>query len=302
MLNVNHHKVKRKMHRNKRVMFTIMVLIGVIGANAQNGFPGFLHGTWKMEHQEICERWDSLNPGTLKGFSYLLENGQINIIEYLEIARHDHGVQYKATVMGQNGGADIVFALTDTAGSYTFENQLHDFPRKIVYHQITDTTIFVEVSDGQETGFSYTMIKQIARSAPKDTTIANPDYQPELARKLGADDYGMKNYMLVVLKTGSNTTSDKTFINQCFRGHLDNITQLVKGGKMVLAGPLGKNEEGYRGIFILNVASADEAALILQTDPAIKEGLLDFELYPWYGSAALPTYLEASEKIWKRKP
>jgi len=29
---------------------------------------------------------------------------------------------------------------------------------------------------------------------------------------------------------------------------------------------------------------------------------LDFELYKWYGSAALPEYIEFSDKIWKVKP
>ena len=37
-------------------------------------------------------------------------------------------------------------------------------------------------------------------------------------------------------------------------------------------------------------------------DYGISEGLLKASLYPWYGSAALPLYLESSEKIWKIKP
>jgi uncharacterized protein len=35
----------------------------------------------------------------------------------------------------------------------------------------------------------------------------------------------------------------------------------------------------------------------LQTDPTIKAKVLDAELYGWYGSAALPMYLPASEKV-----
>jgi hypothetical protein len=46
----------------------------------------------------------------------------------------------------------------------------------------------------------------------------------------------------------------------------------------------------------------DEAKELMQTDPAIKADLLDVELYDWYGSAALPEYLDASDKIWKEKP
>lgn len=44
------------------------------------------------------------------------------------------------------------------------------------------------------------------------------------------------------------------------------------------------------------------AKVVLQTDPAIKAGLLDMELYNWYGSAALSEYLPFFDKIWKVKP
>lgn len=130
----------------------------------------------------------------------------------------------------------------------------------------------------------------------------NPNYDAALANKLGADDYGMKNYVLVILKTGSNLTTDKAFIDSCFAGHMTNIHRLVELKKLIVAGPLKKNENNYRGIFILNTDSFEEAEVLLQTDPAIKEKLLVTELYKWYGSAALPEYLNESDKVWKTKP
>lgn len=136
-----------------------------------------------------------------------------------------------------------------------------------------------------------------------DTTTSNPNYDEALAKKLGADDYGMKSYFLVILKTGTNTSTDNELISRSFRGHLDNINRLAEEGKLIVAGPLGPNDNQYRGIFILNnVASAEEAEKLLLTDPAIKNGFLGYEIFPWYGSAALPEYLPASDKIWKEKP
>jgi uncharacterized protein len=130
----------------------------------------------------------------------------------------------------------------------------------------------------------------------------NTDYDPELAKKLGADDYGMKRYILVILKTGSNTTADKELTGKSFAGHMSNMERLAEEGKLIVAGPIGKNENSYRGIFILDVASLEEASKILMTDPAIKENLLAADLYNWYGSAALPEYLDAARKIRKVKP
>lgn len=131
---------------------------------------------------------------------------------------------------------------------------------------------------------------------------SNPNYDAELAAKLGADDYGMKKYVFVMLKTGSNVSTDEAVRDSCFAGHMNNITRLVEAGKMIVAGPMVKNENGYRGIFILDVPTIEEADVLLQTDPAIHAQYLDADMYIWYGSAALSEYLEASDKVWKINP
>jgi uncharacterized protein len=128
-------------------------------------------------------------------------------------------------------------------------------------------------------------------NSEKDSLISNQNYDKTLAKKSGADEYGMKSYFLVILKTGTNTSTDKELIALSFRGHMNNINRLVKEGKLVVAGPLAKNENNYRGIFILNnLKSLEEAEELLQSDLAIKNRLLDYEIFTWYGSAALPEY------------
>ncbi|MBF6610042.1 MAG: hypothetical protein ITF99_02720 [Chryseobacterium sp.] len=137
----------------------------------------------------------------------------------------------------------------------------------------------------------------------RDTLVSNPNYDRILAEKSGGDEYGMKSYFFVILKTGNNTSADKKLISDSFRGHLANINRMVEQGKLIVAGPLGKNENNYRGIFIFNnIKSTEEAKELLKRDPAIKNGLLDYEIFTWYGSAALSEYLPFSDKIWKSKP
>ncbi|MCO4293272.1 YciI family protein [Solitalea sp. MAHUQ-68] len=130
----------------------------------------------------------------------------------------------------------------------------------------------------------------------------NPSYNKALADSLGADDYGMKPYVLVILKTGPTKIEDKKKLDSIFRGHFNNIGRLAKKGDLVVAGPLKKNDKTYRGIFILNIKTIEEAKPLLNTDPAVSSGVLDYELFQWYGSAALPMYLPFSEKIEKTKP
>lgn len=130
----------------------------------------------------------------------------------------------------------------------------------------------------------------------------NPRFDSLLAQRLGADDFGMKSYVFVILKTGPNKTADKNFIDSCFAGHMMNMGHLVEEQKLVVAGPFGKNDQQFRGLFILNVSNPEEATKLIQTDPAVSAGLLAAELFPWYGSAALSEYLQAADKIWKLKP
>lgn len=126
-----------------------------------------------------------------------------------------------------------------------------------------------------------------------------PKYDEALAKKLGGDNYGMKMYVLVMLKTGSNTTATKKETDSLFKGHMVNIEKLAKENKLIVAGPLAKNDKQYRGIFILNTKSIEEAKALLQTDPAVKAKLLDADVFNWYGSAALPEYLPYHDKIQK---
>lgn len=137
----------------------------------------------------------------------------------------------------------------------------------------------------------------------KEAAISNPNFDKQLAENLEADDFGMKSYFFVILKTGSNETKDSDLISSSFRGHLENINRLAEEGKLILAGPFSNNEKQYRGIFILSkIDSMEEAKELLLTDPAIKNQLLDYEIFSWYGSAALSEYLPFAEKIWKVKP
>ncbi|MGM0582338.1 MAG: YciI family protein [Bacteroidota bacterium] len=130
----------------------------------------------------------------------------------------------------------------------------------------------------------------------------NSKYDKNLADSLGADDYGMKSYSLVMLKTGGGNIEDKARVDSLFRGHLDNIGRLAEAGEIIVAGPLGKNSNNYRGIFIFDENDKTKVAELLQTDPAIKADLLAYDIYNWYGSAALPVYLETHSKIEKIRP
>jgi uncharacterized protein YciI len=126
-------------------------------------------------------------------------------------------------------------------------------------------------------------------------------FDEKLAKSLNADEYGMKKYVFCLLKTGSNTTASKEETQKLFEGHMANINKLALEGKLVVAGPFMKNERNYRGIYIFNASSIEEAKQFVATDPAVQSKLLEAELTLWYGSAALQETLKIHDKIAKTK-
>ncbi|GAB3512887.1 hypothetical protein GCM10027442_25030 [Emticicia fontis] len=140
----------------------------------------------------------------------------------------------------------------------------------------------------------------VALAFTANAQSTNPKFRQALADSLGADEYGMKMYSLVILKTGTNTTTDKAVLDSLFRGHMTNMGRMESAGKLVVAGPLSKNDKNYRGIFILNAKTPEETKALLETDPAIKAKVLEAEIYPWYGSAALPLYMKHHDEVKKK--
>ena len=127
-----------------------------------------------------------------------------------------------------------------------------------------------------------------------------PVYDSILAKKLGADDYGMKHYVFCILKTGPSNITDKAKKDSLFAGHMKNINRLAEEGKLAVAGPFMKKDRQYRGIYIFNVATIKEAEELTMTDPAIKAGVFIVELTEWYGSASLMETPELHKKIQKK--
>lgn len=95
----------------------------------------------------------------------------------------------------------------------------------------------------------------------------------ELAQKLGADDYGMKTYVLAVLKTGKTRISDPKEADRLQNEHLKNIIRLSEEGKLALVGPFLEGGDP-RGAFVFDVKTIDEAKKLVETDPAINAGIL----------------------------
>lgn len=119
-----------------------------------------------------------------------------------------------------------------------------------------------------------------------------------LAEELGADEYGMRKYVMAFLKAGPNRSQDSLEAAELQKAHLANIERMAKEGTLVVAGPF-LDDGDMRGIYIFSVESIEEAKALTETDPAIQAGRLMMELRPWYGPAGLMKMKDIHEQLEK---
>jgi uncharacterized protein YciI len=118
------------------------------------------------------------------------------------------------------------------------------------------------------------------------STAQPPAYDAALAARLGADERGMRSYVLVLLRNGPNRLPPGPERDEMFRGHFANMKRLADAGHLIAAGPLdGVN--GLRGLFVYAVRSVDEARELTATDPVLIKGEMVADYHRYYGSAAL---------------
>jgi uncharacterized protein YciI len=126
-------------------------------------------------------------------------------------------------------------------------------------------------------------------------------YDAALAKELGADERGMRSYVLVILKTGPTKVPAGDERDEMFKGHFANIERLAKAGKLAVAGPFAGGENGWRGLYLFAVSDLEEARALVATDPVIVKGEMVGEFHKWYGSAALMIVPQTHDKLVRKQ-
>jgi uncharacterized protein len=130
-------------------------------------------------------------------------------------------------------------------------------------------------------------------------TVTELRYDSARAAEYGADEYGMKKYVMAFLKRGPNRSQDSATAANLQKAHLENIQEMARSGKLVLAGPFFGDGD-LRGIYVFDVENIEEAEEMTRTDPAIQAGRLTMDLKEWYGPAGLHAVAEISETLTKK--
>lgn len=96
--------------------------------------------------------------------------------------------------------------------------------------------------------------------------------------------FNIRQYWLVMIKTGPQDSVIKDSAKRAtiFAGHFSNMERLHKDGILKVAGPFGKNDLQWRGLFIFDCATKEEAEKYVATDPAVAAGIFIVDIVPWF--------------------
>ncbi len=133
----------------------------------------------------------------------------------------------------------------------------------------------------------------------KKTSPPEIKYNAEKAKKLGADELGMRNYVIAFMRAGPVKLTNTREVTLLRKAHLQNMQKMFQEGKLLLAGPFTDNQS-MKGFYLFDVSSIEEARVLTVSDPAVKAGALVMELHSWYGTAALREIPDIHKQIQKK--
>jgi len=127
----------------------------------------WLLGNWENEMPEgvLTETWTKENDSTFSGTTYFIINKKDTVhSESIILKQLNDELVYRPTVKGQNNDEPVDFKLSsESENSFSFENSKHDYPQKIVYKKVNETSLVATISgmqQGKQSSESYPMKKQ----------------------------------------------------------------------------------------------------------------------------------------------
>lgn len=95
--------------------------------------------------------------------------------------------------------------------------------------------------------------------------------------------YRLKVTRLSMLTEGANPKEQAVTAR-----HFEYLQQLAEQGTMILVGRTTNDDETTFGIAIFEAGSDEQAQAIMENDPAVREGVMTADLFPF--RIALPRY------------
>jgi uncharacterized protein YciI len=124
---------------------------------------------------------------------------------------------------------------------------------------------------GQHYGNLSTYLRLKGKVPPSSESAAQQKAKPEMIK-----------YYLGLLVKGPKHGIQSEDAAEIQKNHLSHLRSMWEQGKLVVAGPLGDNQN-IRGILVFRGGdSMEEMKALAEQDPAVKAGRLAVEIHPWF--------------------
>jgi hypothetical protein len=128
----------------------------------------WLIGNWhnQLDGGDLTENWTKLNDSTFTSRTLFIIGKDTIHDESIVLTQKGNHLLYIPTVKGQNNDKPVEFKFnseTDKENEFIFENPAHDYPKKIVYKKINDTSLVASIygkQDGKDVNENYPMTKK----------------------------------------------------------------------------------------------------------------------------------------------
>ena len=113
----------------------------------------WLLGKWenKSDDGNLLETWKKANDSLFIGESYFIKGKDTLHSEKIKLEQKGENLFYTATIKGQDNDKPTIFKHnTEIVKQLVFENPTNDYPKKIIYSQISKDLIIIQISGIQQ--------------------------------------------------------------------------------------------------------------------------------------------------------
>ena len=113
----------------------------------------WLLGKWenKSDNGNLLETWKKANDSIFIGESYFIKGEDTLHSEQIKLEQKGEDLYYISTIKGQDNDKPVTFKHnTEIVKQLVFENPSNDYPKKIIYSQISKGHMIIHISGMQQ--------------------------------------------------------------------------------------------------------------------------------------------------------
>jgi len=138
----------------KKIALLLILVLALISCKKSNEGSKILVADWltgKWENKtadgNLLEIWKKTNDSIYDGASYFIKGKDTLHFETIQLIQKGENLLYVSNIRGQNNDKPATYKLLNsTEKQLVFENPKIEYPKKIVYNQITKDNLGIEIS------------------------------------------------------------------------------------------------------------------------------------------------------------